>query len=283
MRATPLSPGQALRMHWPEYLIEAWGLGTVMLAAAAFATLLEYPGSPVHQALPRPFPRHALMGAGMGLVVTAVIYSPWGKRSGAHLNPAVTLTFLLLRKIRPSDAAFYVLSQFAGGAFGVLLGRTLIGSPFATPPVSFANTVAGPAGQGAAYLAEFGMSFGLMLAILWALASERRMDYAGLAAGALLALFITLFVPLSGVSLNPARTFASALPAAAWDELWIFFTAPVIGMLGAAHAYRWRWRGGRDVCAKLNHDPAYPCIHCGHRPETGDFMNGENSHVQRTL
>jgi aquaporin Z len=79
---------EALRKHWPEYLIEAWALGTFMLSACAFGVLLEYPGSPVHQAIDDPFARRVLMGAAMGLTGMGVVYSPWGKRSGAHFNPA---------------------------------------------------------------------------------------------------------------------------------------------------------------------------------------------------
>ena len=84
---------QALRSHWPEYLIEAWALGTFMLAAGACATLLEYPGSPLHRNLSDPALRRVLAGLAMGLTAIGIIYSPWGKRSGAHMNPSVTLAF----------------------------------------------------------------------------------------------------------------------------------------------------------------------------------------------
>ncbi len=66
----------ALKQHWPEYLIEAAGLGFFMLSACAFGTLLEYPGSPVRQAINDPFARRILMGAAMGLTAVAIVYSP---------------------------------------------------------------------------------------------------------------------------------------------------------------------------------------------------------------
>jgi aquaporin Z len=108
----------SLRHHWPEYLMEAWGLGTFMVSAGVFGTLLFHPASPVARAVPDPLALRALMGVLMGLTAVALIYSPWGRQSGAHLNPAVTLTFLRLGKVRPWDALFYVLAQAAGGTAG---------------------------------------------------------------------------------------------------------------------------------------------------------------------
>src|SRR5262245_30626804 len=87
-------PLSALRKHWPEYLLEGLELGLFMISACVFVVLLEYPGSPVHQALPDPTLRRVLIGLAMGLTAISIIYSPFGQRSGAHFNPSVTLTFL---------------------------------------------------------------------------------------------------------------------------------------------------------------------------------------------
>ena len=96
----------ALRRHWPEYLIEAAGLGVFMIIAGVCVTLLEYPRSALAVAIPSAGVRRGLIGIAMGLTAVAIIYSPWGMRSGAHLNPAVTLSFLRLGKMAPADAAF---------------------------------------------------------------------------------------------------------------------------------------------------------------------------------
>ena len=128
-------PGDALRHHWPEYLMEAAGLGLFMISAGLFGTLLFHPASPVAQALPEPLLQRLLMGLIMGLTAIGIIYSPWGQQSGAHINPAVTLTFWRLGKVRTWDAIFYVIAQFAGGALGVLLVLVLLGAAFADPPV----------------------------------------------------------------------------------------------------------------------------------------------------
>jgi aquaporin Z len=98
-----------LRRHWPEYLIEGAGLGLFMVSACGFGTLLEFPGPPVRAGLGDPLARRVLMGLAMGLTAVALIYSPWGRRSGGQFNPAVTLTFLRLRRLAPVDASFYVM------------------------------------------------------------------------------------------------------------------------------------------------------------------------------
>ncbi len=74
----------AWREHWPEYLIESWGLGTFMISACVFATLLENPDFPFRDAIPSAGLRRALMGLAMGLTAVGIIYSPWGHRSGAR-------------------------------------------------------------------------------------------------------------------------------------------------------------------------------------------------------
>lgn len=258
------SAGAALRAHWPEYLIEAWALGTFMVSAGVFAVLLDAPGSLLHEAVSDPTVRRVLGGIAMGLTAIAIIYSPWGQRSGAHMNPAVTLTFLRLGKVQRWDALFYVIAQFVGGAVGVLLVWALLGAAFANPPVNFAATVPGPRGPAIAMLAEIGISFGLMLTILTVSNRPNLQRFTGLFAGVLVATYIGVEGPLSGMSMNPARTFASALPGGDWMFLWLYFIAPALGMLAAAALYR---RAALRVsCAKLVHSARQRCIHCGYQP-----------------
>ena len=123
-----LAAWSALSGHWPEYLMEAAALGTFMVSACVFVVLFEHPSSPLHQSFEgAPVLRRTLTGVAMGLTAIAIFYSPWGQRSGAHMNPAVTLTFLSLGKIAPRDALFYMLFQFLGGVAGVLVATILIG------------------------------------------------------------------------------------------------------------------------------------------------------------
>jgi aquaporin Z len=255
----------ALRLHWPEYLMEAALLGLFMIAAAVFGTLLEHPASPLRRALPHPLPRRALMGLAMGLTAIALIHSPWGQRSGAHMNPSMTLTFLRLGKIAPPDALFYVAAQFVGGVAGLLLALALLRGRLADPAVNYVVTLPGPFGPAAAFAGEAAISFILMLVVLVAMNQDRIARHTGLLAGALLATYITFESPISGMSMNPARTFGSAVPARIWSSLWIYFTAPPLGMLLAAEAYA-RIRGAREViCAKLHHANVKRCIfRCGY-------------------
>ncbi len=256
----------ALRRHWPEYLMEAAGLGLFMVSAGVFGTLLEYAGSPVRQAIPDPLARRALMGLLMGLTAVGIIYSPWGQRSGAHINPAVTLTFWRLGKVATWDAVFYVAAQVAGGALGVALVLALLGSAFAEPPVSYVATVPGAAGVTVALLAEVAISFGLMTMVLFTTNTARLMRLTGVFAGLLVALYITVEAPLSGMSMNPARTVASALPGHLWHAAWIYIVGPVLGMLLAVEVYRRVRRAPEVICAKLNHHTHRRCIfNCGYQ------------------
>jgi len=254
----------SLRRHWPEYVIEAAGLGFFMIAACAFGVALEHPASPLRELLPA-FPRRALTGLAMGATAVAIIYSPWGKRSGAHINPAVTWTFFRLGKIEGWDAFFYVLAQFAGGVAGVVIAVLALGALVAHPSVNYAATVPGPWGIPLAFAAEIAMSFLMMSMILLTTNRPKLSRFTGVFAGVLVFTFITLEAPISGMSLNPARTFGSAFNAGLWTALWLYFVAPPLGMVLAAEAYRRRSASVPVRCAKLHHENDERCIfRCGY-------------------
>lgn len=248
----------ALKDHWPEYLIEAWCLATFMVSACFFGTLLFNPGSP---AATLGFTlKNIVMGVAMGSTAIAIIKSPWGRRSGAHFNPAVTLTFLRLGKIAPVDAGFYVLFQFIGGSAGVLLSWFALGGLLEDSAVNFAVTVPGGYGAGAAFAAEVLISFLMMTMILFTSNTARLARFTPIIAGCFVATYIAVESPVSGMSMNPARTFASAVVAGQWTSWWIYFTAPPLAMLGAAEFFV-RTRGLKSVlCAKLDHFGQARCI-----------------------
>jgi aquaporin Z len=250
----------AASRHWPEYLIEAMCLGLFMVSACSFTVLLEHPGSAIRQMLPSAFVRRLLAGVAMGLTAIALIYSPWGKQSGAHLNPSVTLTFFRLGKIEPWDACFYVIAQFIGGILGVLFSGLIWGYAIAEQNVRYAATLPGARGTGVAFVAEMVISFVMMTMVLNVSNSAQIARFTGVIAGVLVATYVTLEAPLSGMSMSPARSFASAAPARLWNSLWIYFTAPPLGMMLAAQVYL--WLRGKDAvfCAKLLHDNVKRCI-----------------------
>ncbi len=260
-----MQASEALRRHWPEYLIEASGLAKIMIVSVTIVTVLEVPLVPALGALD-PFARRAIAGLAIAGTVVALVYSRWGRQSGAHFNPSVTLTFLLLGKVRPWGAAFYALAQVAGGLAGLQIARLLLGEVIARPPVRWIVTVPGHAGAGGAFAAELLCAFVLMSVVLALGGVPRLARLTGLAAGALIFCYILFEAPISGFSLNPARSFASALPAGVWMAFWIYLLAPPIGMLLAALVNRWA-RLPRMPCAKLIHDDGVRCIHCGFEPQ----------------
>ncbi|HEY6972988.1 MAG TPA: aquaporin [Nitrospiraceae bacterium] len=250
----------SLRRHWPEYLMEAAGLGIFMVSAAVVTTLFEYPKSPLHELLPDPVVRRVLIGIAMGLTAIGIIYSPWGQQSGAHLNPAVTLTFFRLKKIEGIDALSYVIAQSVGGVIGLVLASVAIGMAIEHPAVNYVVTVPGNNGPGIAFLAEALISFGLMLTVLLVSNHQSLAPVTGMFAGCLVATYISLEAPFSGMSMNPARTLASALPADIWTSFWVYLAAPPLGMLLAAELYT-HMKGLKQVyCAKLYHHNNKRCI-----------------------
>jgi aquaporin Z len=257
IQAPPVSASHAL--HWPEYAIEAALLALFMISACAVTAALQHPASPLHAAVPDPALRRALIGVAMGVTAIGLIYSPWGRLSGAHFNPAVTLTYLRLGKIAATDACGYVAAQCIGGVLGVLLAWLALGMLAAHPAVHFAATVPGRGGAGVAFAAELAISFVLMTAIL-VVSNSRWARATGLVCGAVVATYITFEAPYSGMSMNPARSLASAVFAGEWSSLWLYVTAPPLAMLSAAELFV-RLRGAQSVrCAKLHHHGARRCI-----------------------
>lgn len=237
-----------------------------MVSAGLFGTLLERPSSPISAGIPSDFARRAIMGLAMGGTAIVLIYSPPGKRSGAHMNPAVTTSFMALGKISLKDGLFYILFQFIGGLLGIYFIWALVGAPLAEPPVSMVSTRPGNWGIAVAFVAEFLISALLFFTVLIFSNHQRLSGLTGYAAGILLFLYISFETPLSGMSMNPARSFASAVPGALWTHLWVYFVAPPVGMLAGAWLYR-RARVSKFIrCAKLIHSPKYPCIFCGYSP-----------------
>lgn len=213
----------------------------------------------------------------MGSTAVGIITSSWGKRSGAHFNPAVTLTFLRLGKIDPSDAVFYIAFQFVGGIAGVLLSWLVLGDLLADSAVNFVVTVPGGYGRGAAFGAEVIISFLMMTMILFTSNTPRLSRLTPFIAGGMVAFYISVEGPVSGMSMNPARTFASAAVAGNWTGWWIYFVAPTTAMLAASEFFV-RTRGLKGVlCAKLDHFGTARCIF---RCEFGSLLNRRDTEPQ---
>jgi len=198
------------------------------------------------------------MGLAVGGTVVAIVMSPWGKQSGGHFNPALTLAFYRLGKMRLLDALLYIVAQFSGAIGGVCVARYLL--PVGRPAIRYAVTAPGTRGNAVAFIGELAISFILMSTILVSSNRESRTRYTPYLVGLLYAIFITLEAPLSGMSMNPARSFGPALHVSYWHAIWLYFSAPTLGMLIAAEVFL-RARGGvNPFCAKLHHANNKRCI-----------------------
>ncbi len=179
----------------------------------------------------------------VGLVhffVLFILVQTIGSVSGAHVNPAVTLSMLALRKIRPNDAVVYILLQLAGGVAGALLTKFVLIDALAnqqndgTPALNHSllgTTFAGLIVEGMG-------AFILVWAIVAVAVNPRAVrDWAGLAIGGALGLQVMIFGPLTGGSVNPARWFGPALVSGKWTDWWLYIIGPIGGAVLAAVLY----------------------------------------------
>jgi aquaporin Z len=253
--------------HWDLYAIEAALLGVFMICAASFGVALFHERSPMARWVPSALARRGMMGVAMGGTAAILIYSAWGRMSGAHMNPAVTLAFASLGKVHAHDAFAYVCSQVLGGVAGISLARLALGDALAHASVNYVATLPGRHGVRGALVAELAISFTQLLVVLVANNTASTHHATGLIAGGLVAMWIVLAAPISGMSMNPARSLASALLARKWRGIWVYLIAPVAAMQLAAGAYV-----GLDrhvFCAKMCHIGSEACPF---RCEFGELM-----------
>jgi glycerol uptake facilitator-like aquaporin len=181
----------------------------------------------------------AVIGVLTGAIVTALIFTPPGRRSGGHMNPAVTVALWRMDVFPGRSVLPYVLAQLAGSAAGTALGRLAWGRAVSSGPVDYAAITPAPTWQPAAViLAETGSMFVLILIVGFILAHPsyaRLMPYAiGLSVG----LVIATLGPLSGGSINPARQFGPAAFSGQTTDLWIYLVAPILGAVLGAWVHR---------------------------------------------
>ena len=245
--------------------MEACELGFLSFMACASSALFRHPASPMAQFCEgHIFLQSLAVGLTMGITIAGIVYSPLGKRSGAQINPAVTFTFYRLGRIGTADTFFYILFQFAGGIAGVTLAGLILGPFVSAPEVKFAAAEPGASGIAFAFFAELLVSAIIMGTVLHVANHKRLMHKSGLYVGMLYALYITLEQPISGTSLNPARALGSAVITGSWSGAWIYFTAPLIGMLLAGEVFL--WTKGKDAihCAQLlNTTDVRRIVECG--------------------
>ncbi|MEP7164376.1 MAG: aquaporin [Ferruginibacter sp.] len=227
----------SFQQNWKLYLMEAFGLAIFMISACFFGGILESRSSIVHHAIESGFIRNIIMGIMMGLTALFIFYSPWTSPSGSHINPAVTLSLLRIGKMNRFDAFFYIVFQFIGGTIAVYIMQWLMGDTLTNQPVNSVVTIPGKTGVAAAFMMEFAIAFIMMTMVLFTSANEQLKRYTRIIAGCLVCLYVIVAGPVSGFGMNPARSFASALPTHTWTACWIYMIVPVIGMMAAVEFF----------------------------------------------
>jgi aquaporin Z len=250
---------EAVTSHWKEYAMEGTELGVLMLSTCIWGTLTYSDESPFKFLDLSAVSKSVLMGTAVAVTTFLIIRSPFGRRSGAHLNPSVTLTFLWLGRIHRWDAAWYIVAHFIGATAGVLAARQILGLRLSDPSVQYMVTVPGKNGNAITFLGEFLLSGVLMAAVLYSSNHRRLVRVTPTLVSILTILFFVLSPSKSGFSVNPARTLSSALFAGAWQGVWIYFAAPCLGMLSAAALYIKTVGLNRVYCAKVFHDMRSVC------------------------
>jgi aquaporin Z len=175
---------------------------------------------------------HTGVALTFGMIVTAMIYAI-GDISGAHINPAVTIGFWAARKLSGEDVMPYIMSQCAGA----LLASVFLMVLFAEHQTLGATMPSGAAIQ--SFFMEFFLTFMLMFVILNVSTDAKETGVtAGIAVGSTVALAALFGGPISGASMNPARSLAPALVSGNLDTLWIYLSAPVLGSYAAVLIFR---------------------------------------------
>ena len=252
-------------LHWREWLAEFVGTGLLIVGGLGAVTLDFGSHSPIAPLLPSHSLRLLLTGALFAGTGSLIAVSPLGRVSGAHINPAVSLAFWLSGKMHHHDVVVYVAAQCVGAFLGVMVLR-LGWSDFAT--VGYGVTQPGLSmSPFEALLIEVAMTAGLVVTILLFVSSMGTARWTPLAVWVVVTLLVWQGAPLTGTSLNPARSLAPALAAWQLSNLWIYLVGPMAGSIVATAIVVAGIRL-RPATAKLFHDPAYANIFM-HEPAPG--------------
>lgn len=246
--------------HWPEYGAELLGT-TFQIFVGLSAVVFNFgKGLPMEQLVPEQSTRLIITGlifAGGGSLFAI---SPLGKLSGGHINPSVTLAFWAQGKMRRRDVVGFIVAQFIGAIVGTRLltkvwghyadsvynGMTLPGEFY---PLWFV------------FLAEVGVTFLLVLSIFLFVSNARLMRWTPLMTWLVVTTIVYSEAPISGTSMNPARSFGPALVTWLWRDQWIYFIAPPLGSLLAAVTFHLITFGRLEILTgKLCHVPHYRSI-----------------------
>jgi aquaporin Z len=214
-------------VHWRLFAFEMIGTGVLVLGGLSVVIFMFGSGSPMEQLLPSIVLRRIIASFLFGCVGATVALSAVGKVSGAHINPAVTFAFWMLKKLDGRTTVGYTVAQLAGALVGSIplllwgaMGRS----------IDFGATVPGNGYTlEAAMMGEAVTTFGLVATLCVCLASRRLRRFTPFVIPFLYAVMVPLEAAISGTSTNPARTFGPSVISGRWDGWWIYWLGPLIG------------------------------------------------------
>lgn len=245
------------RSSWSLYGAEAIGTALLLIGGLSAVIVLMSPDSPVAAwGLPG-WLRRACAGGLFGLTGTAVTLSPFGRHSGAHINPAMTMAFLIEGRISRSHAVGYVLAQCAGaiaGAYAVLAWGHY------GAPLEFGATVPATGLPLPIAVALEAAATCIMVTVVFTFLGRPSLKHlTPWTMGPMYAVMVSIEAPYTGTSTNPARTLGPAIAADVWTHIWIYVVGPAIGAAAAVLLTRLAARGERRVeHARLVRHPAAP-------------------------
>lgn len=243
--------------HWTEWACELVGTMVLIFGGLSAVTFDFMPHSPLAALVPSRYWRFLVTGILFASTGALVTVSPLGRRSGAHLNPAVSLAFFTQGHLHRADLAGYVVSQSAGALVGAALVRWWWGH--AATSLHDGLTVPGPGvSPWEAAAIEAAMTGCLVLVIFFFVSSPRTARWTPLAVLVTIAVLVWQAAPLTGTSLNPARSLGPAVVTGDFRAYWVYVVGPLSGALAATAL--WLAVPRRTLTAKLFHDPAYRSI-----------------------
>lgn len=249
-----------MKDHLPEYFAEFLGTAIMMIIGIGAVTVMFAAATPLRTWIPSDDVRRLITGIIFAGGATAVVLSPLGQRSGGHLNPAVTFGFWWKGQVETRDAAAYVAAQIVGATAGVFV-VAMVGGSYAQS-VQLGITLPGEGYSPlTAFIAEIVITFLLVALILFCVNNQRIATKTPYLAGALVAFLVFVEAPISGTSLNPARSFAPSLLTNTYTDQWLYWLGPPVGAVLAVLLFvllvSKKNQGG---CAKLFHTERYRCI-----------------------
>jgi aquaporin Z len=219
------------RVRWRLFISELVGTALLVLGGLSVVIFMFGQGSPMARLVPNELVRTVVTAFLFGTIGSAIAVSRIGKESGAHINPAVTMGFWMMRKLDLRAATGYIAAQLLGAWLGampllawgsmgrsVLFGATIPGNGYSTAAV---------------LLGEIVTTFGLIATLCVFLGFQPLRRFTPFVIPFLYAVMVPLEAHISGTSTNPARTFGPALISGRWDGWWIYWVGPMAGMLVA--------------------------------------------------